>query len=348
MVKTTVRVEDIINDRPGHVLKEIIEVYTETGQPVGSKTIAERLPVTLSSATIRNVMADLEEMGLLASPHTSAGRIPTEQGLRLYVRGMVTVEDLNRAVQQRMQQDLAQAVNFQQVVNSASRMLAQVSGCAGLVLAPRHNEERLHQVEFVRLSGDRVLVVLVSQTGNVENRIIHVPPHITANDLREAAHQLNQVAQGLTLHEAQQTIFQTLKQHKLALDQMMDHMFDLGMANETTLVVGGSQNLFSYPELVRERLHGLFEAFEEKRLLIGLLDQVKKGDGVQIFIGAECPLEVARDCTMITSTYASQDQRVVGTVGVIGPMRMNYKQNIALVDYTARLLSRALDEAIQG
>lgn len=335
-----------LGERPGHVLKEIVEVYTQTGQPVGSKTIAERLPGALSSATIRNVMADLEALGLLASPHTSAGRIPTEEGLRLYVRGLVQVGDLSRALQARVRQVVENGGDFDKALREASRLLAQMSSCTGLVLAPRHNDDHLHHVEFVRLGGEKVLVILVADSGNVENRIIFVPLQVTEQNLKEAAAHLNQVIRGQTLAEAREAIVATLRQYKLALDEMMDGFFAGEPLDGRALVVGGSQNLFGYPELVRERLQALFGAFEEKKLLIGLLDQVKQGSGVQIFIGAECPLEVARDCTLITAQYASADKRMVGTVGVIGPMRMNYSQNIALVDYTARLLSRVLDESL--
>ena len=336
-----------MKQRHGDVLREIVDVYTQTGQPVGSKTVAERLPSQLSSATIRGVMADLESMGMLASPHTSAGRIPTEEGLRYYVNGLVQVKELDRVLRQQVQTGLRHGVQLQTVLNDASRLLAQMTSCAGLVWAPqRSTEDVLQQVEFVRLSGGRVLVILVAQSGQVENRIISVPGSITDADLRQAAEHLNGLVRGMTLPEAQRHIVDTLRQHKLAFDRLMEQFLAGAGLGESAgaLMVGGSQNLFSYPELVRERLQELFQVFEEKKLLIGLLDEVRRGDGVQIFIGADCPLELAHDCSMITATYGSKDRQVVGTVGVIGPLRMNYRQNIALVDYTARLLSQVLDE----
>jgi len=339
--------EKSLQDRQGHVLKEIIDVYTLTGQPVGSKTIAERLPAKLSPATIRNVMAELEDLGLLQSPHTSAGRIPTESGLRYYVNGLVEVGELTKSLEARLRDSLAGGKDIKKALHDASNILGQMTGCAGLVWAPTQEEDVLEQVEFVRLQGERVLVVLVAQSGQIENRMIFVPSTVSAQDLKLAAYELNKVIQGLTLPEARQRIVTTLKQQKMALDKMMDEFLGTDTPASVDLMVAGSQNLFSYPELVREQLQQLFYVFEEKKLLIGLIDQMRKGEGVQIFIGADCPFVAAKDCAMITAQYGTRDKKSIGTVGVIGPMRMNYSQNIALVDYTARILSRTLDNLAQ-
>ena len=340
--------ENNLPDRQGHVLKEIIDVYTLTGQPVGSKTIAERLPKKLSSATIRNVMAELEELGLLQSPHTSAGRIPTEQGLRYYVNGLVEVSHLTKAIESKLRDTIGDEKDIKSALHDASAILGQMTGCAGLVWAPTQQEEVLEQVEFVRLQGERVLVIMVTETGQVENRMIFVPDTISAQDLKIAAYELNKVIQGLTLSEARQRIMAALKEQKMMLDKVMDDFIMGENKTGTDLMIAGRQNLFSYPELVREQLQQLFYVFEEKKLLIGLIDQMNKGEGVQIFIGADCPIDVAKDCAMITAQYGTSDKRAVGTVGVIGPMRMNYSQNIALVDYTARILSKALDNLTKG
>ena len=335
-----------LNERSIQVLNEIVDMYTRTGQPVGSKTLAENLPMALSPASIRNVMAELEGRGLLMSPHTSAGRIPTEEGFRFFAHGLVEVGDLNTRLKDELKRRVDGAGSFDVAMQEVSRTLAQMSSCAGLVLAPRYNNATLRQVEFIRLGADKALVVLVSDTGAVENRMIPVPPSLTDAELRTACAELNQVVKGKTLAAAREQIIKTLREKKSALDSMMNTLFDAPSPNDTALMVGGSQNLFGYPELVRERLHGLFEVFEEKRLLIGLLDQVRESEGVKVFIGAECPLEAARDCAMITATYGTADKRVVGTLGVIGPIRMDYRQSIALVDYTARLLSRVLDDRL--
>ncbi len=342
-------VDKDLHNRQGFVLKEIIDVYTHTGQPVGSKTIAERLPAKLSSATIRNVMAELEDLGLLQSPHTSAGRIPTEEGLRYYVNGLVEVNDLDKALEKELKKRLKDGGNMKDAINDASNVLAQMTGCAGLVWVPTQQEDTLEQVEFVRLQGGRVLVIIVTESGQVENRMIHVPENISAQDLKVAAFELNKVIHGLTLPEARQSIVSVLREQKMELDKMMDDFIgDTNSDKSGGLVVGGSQNLFSYPELLREQLQQLFFVLEEKKLLIGLIDQMHQGEGVQIFIGAECPLDATTDCAMITAQYSSEDKKIIGTVGVIGPMRMNYSQNIALVDYTARILSRTINNLTKG
>lgn len=331
-----------LNERSAAILREIVEIYSQTGQPVGSKTLAERLPVSLSSATIRNVMAELERQGLLLSPHTSAGRVPSEAGYRYYVNGLLQVEDLDNAIRQKLADSLSRHRSVDEALRDVAQYISQLTACAGLVMAPRRNDDRLRQLQFVRLGGERVLVVLVMESGHVENRMIDLPASLDDETLHEAARLLNEQVRGQTLADAKAQIVETLRQQKVAINTFMDSL--VGEADEAALIVGGRHNLFGYPELVREHLQDLFNVFEEKRLLVGLLDRVHQGDGVQIFIGAECPLEVAKDCAMITANYASRDRRVIGTIGVIGPMRMNYNRNIALVDYTARLLSRALDE----
>lgn len=340
-----------IHGRQGDVLKEIVDIYTQTGQPVGSKTVSERLPAKLSPASVRNAMAELEEKGFLQSLHTSAGRTPTENGLRYYANGLVQVDKIDKKLEKELARRLEAGTSLEQVMNVASQILGQVTGCAGLIWAPQKKEDTLEQLEFVRLSGERVLVVLVTASGEIENRMILVPSSVSAQDLTVAAYELNKVIKGLTLPEVRQRIVQTLQKQKMALDEMMqDFLSDKQEASGemNSLIVGGSQNLFSYPELVREQLQQLFYVFEEKKLLIGLIDQMRRGDGVQVFIGAECPLDVAKDCAMITTEYGSGDKQTLGTIGVIGPMRMNYAQNIALVDYTAKMLSQTVNNLLKG
>lgn len=340
-----------IHGRQGDVLKEIVDVYTQTGLPVGSKTVSERLPAKLSPASVRNVMAELEDKGYLQSPHTSAGRIPTESGLRYYANGLVQVSKIDKKLEKELAKRLEDGTSLEQVMNEASQILGQVTGCAGLIWAPKQEEDTLELVEFVRLAAERVLVILVTESGKIENRMILVPDSISAQDLKIAAFELNKVIKGLTLPEARQRIVKALQQQKMALDEMMEDFLadDISQSSDiNNLIVGGSQNLFSYPELVREQLQQLFHVFEEKKLLIGLIDQMRRGDGVQVFIGADCPLDVAKDCAMITADYGSDDKKTLGTIGVIGPMRMNYAQNIALVDYTAKMLSQTVNNLLKG
>ena len=334
----------MMQDRANHILKEIIDFYTQTGQPVGSKALVQHLGLDLSPATIRNVMAELEEMGLLVSPHTSAGRVPTEAGYRYYAKGLIEVRDLETRLKTALNNSVAQAHDFNSALRNVSNLIADMTGCAGLVLAPKVENESLAAIEFIRLSAGRVLVVLVSESGNVENRMIQIPADITADDLTRASRQLNQVIQGLTIPEAMTKVVAALREHKAAIDTMMDRLITAPFEN--AVMISGSQHLLGSPDVLREHLGALAKMFEEKRLLLGLLSEVKKSSGVQVFVGADCPLEVAKDCAMVTASYGTSDQRLIGTVGVIGPMRMNYEQAVAVVDYTAKVLSKTLQQQL--
>ena len=335
-----------LNERGASVLKEIVELYTHTGQPVGSKSLVDKLPTPLSSASIRNAMAELEDKGLLISPHTSAGRIPTEHGLRYYVGGILQTGDVEKDIQAHLKQSLSGADSFQKALENINKALSQVTACAGLVLAPKTDTAQLANMQFVRLGGERVLVVIELKNGEVENRIINVPTGIKEESLKDAESQLNKQIAGMTLADAHNQILRALHAQKDEITHAVDELTSMQENVDSTdaLIVGGRQNLFGYPELVREHLQDLFKAFEEKRLLAGLLDRVQRSDGVQIFIGSDCPLQVAKDCSMITASYGTADKKVLGTIGVIGPMRMDYRRNIALIDYTAKLLSKTLEE----
>lgn len=339
----------LLNERSQVVLNELVDLYTSTGQPVGSKALCEISKLKLSPASIRNVMADLEDGGYLASPHTSAGRIPTEDGFRYYVRGLVEVGEPDKEMKKALKKELG-SKNFKEVLSSASNALSRITSSASLVMAPRFDMEELEQVEFIRLSGDKVLAVLVTKNGEIENRVIHVPEKVSVEQLNESAKHLRDVVSGKTLADARVAMTQMLMEHKNRVDNMMSDMMNAAeMWGETTvtdgaLVVSGSQNLFQYPELVRDQLKDLFHVFEEKRMLMALMNEVQQGDGVQIFIGKDCPLQAAKDCSLITTTYGSDDKKVVGTIGVIGPMRMDYRKTIQLVDYTGKLLSRYLNK----
>lgn len=332
----------MMQQRANQILKEIIDFYNQTGQPVGSKALVQHLGIDLSPATIRNVMAELEELGFLVSPHTSAGRIPTEAGYRYYAKGLIEVRDLETRFKQALNSHINEARDFNSALKAASNLIAEMTGCAGLVLAPKVENETLEAIEFIRLSAGRVLVVLVSTSGNVENRMIQIPADITADDLTRASRQLNQVIRGLTIPEAMTKVVAALREQKAAIDNVLEHLISTPFEN--AVMVSGSQHLLGSPDLLREHLGALARVFEEKRLLLGLLSEVKNSSGVQVFVGADCPLEVAKDCAMVTASYGTTDQRVIGTVGVIGPMRMNYEQAVAVVDYTAKVLSKTLQQ----
>ena len=332
----------MMQQRANQILKEIIDFYNQTGQPVGSKALVQHLGLDLSPATIRNVMAELEEMGFLVSPHTSAGRVPTEAGYRYYAKGLIEVRDLENRFKQALNNHITGAHDFNAALKTASNLIADMTGCAGLVLAPKVENESLEAIEFIRLSAGRVLVVLVSTSGHVENRMIQVPTDITADDLARASRQLNQVVRGLTIPEAMKQVIAALREQKAAIDNVLERLISAPFEN--AVMVSGSQHLLGSPDLLREHLGALARVFEEKRLLLGLLSEVKNSSGVQVFVGADCPLEVAKDCAMVTATYGTTDQRVIGTVGVIGPMRMDYEQAVAVVDYTAKVLSKTLQQ----
>lgn len=334
----------MMQQRGNHILKEIIDFYAQTGQPVGSKALVQHVGLDLSPATIRHVMSELEDLGFLASPHTSAGRVPTEAGYRYYAKGLIEVHDLEAKLKHTLNHSIAQAHDFNTALRHVSTLIADMTGCAGLVLAPKVENESLAAIEFIRLSAGRVLVVLVSESGNVENRMIQIPQDITADDLTRAARQLNQVVQGLTIPEAMTRVVAALREHKAALDSMLDKLITAPFEN--AVIISGSQHLLGSPDVLRDRLMALAKVFEEKRLLLGLLSEVKNSSGVQVFVGADCPLEVAKDCAMVTANYSTSDQRLIGTVGVIGPMRMNYEQAVAVVDYTAKLLSQTLQQQV--
>ena len=336
-----------LNPRSQIVLTDLVDIYTETGQPVGSKALCERTNLTLSPATIRNVMAELEEKGYLASPHTSAGRIPTEDGFRYYVNGLVEVDTLSEDIKNQIQGKISNKP-FAEVIDGVSKLLGEITGCAGLVVAPRKDMAELEQIEFIRLNDDKVLAVVVTADGSIENRVINVPDRISIDELNNSAKYMKDIVQGKTLADARVSMMQSLMEHKNQVDNLMTNMMDAAeqwaepTVTDGALVVAGTQNLFQYPELVRDQLKDLFKAFEEKRMIMALMNEVQKGEGVQVFIGHDCHVSGANECSMVTSSYGTDDKKTIGTLGVIGPMRMDYRQTIQLVNYTSQLLSKAL------
>lgn len=345
----------ILPTRAQEVLGDIVDLYTQTGEPVGSKVLVERSREKLSSASIRNVMADLESLGLLSSPHTSAGRVPTEDGYRYYVKNLVQANPLDAKMRGEIDRAVLTGKPINEVMKDVSTTLSQLTSCAGLVMAPRAEEMTLEQIEFVRLGGDRVLVVVVSQTGDIQNRIINVPAHISLDELKRASLDLKKFVAGHTLDDARTNLISAIAEQKGAINAMMDQMmlaaaeFAKPTVADGAMVVAGSTNLFQYPELVRDRLKSLIKMFEEKRLLVGLMEEVRGAQGVQIFIGKDCAVEAASECAVIAAPYGnSNNAHTLGTLGVIGPLRMNYTQTIGVVDYTAKLLSKAIGGIEKG
>ena len=332
-----------LNDRAGSVLKCLVDLYTKDGKAVGSKAICEHIAEKVSPATVRSVMADLEDKGFLVSPHTSAGRVPTEDGLRYYAKDLISV-DLDEEIKTKLEESIADVKDIEVAIKNMSDVIAQLTSYTGIILSPKKDNEVLQAINFMPLEKDRVLAILVAQSGYIENRIIEIPSVIPKDELEKAAKELNQVVFGKTLEEAREIIIKSLREHKNTLDIAMEKILEEEFSNSKSLIVSGQHNLITYPEIVREKLKDLFDVFEEKKLIIGLLDVVKQAEGVQIFIGKDCPLDAAKECSMITASYGSRNSDSLGTIGVIGPIRMNYQQTVSIIDYTAKLLSQILEK----
>lgn len=340
-----------LNDRSREILRHVVEAYVETGEPVGSRTLSRRLGISLSPATVRNVMADLEEFGLLYAPHTSAGRLPTEQGLRLFVDGILQVGALTKDERTSIDsQCKVSGRSMPQVLEEASALLSGLSHCAGLVMAPKQ-DIRLKHIEFVNLGPGRALVVMVDEQGGVENRVIDLPLGMPASSLVEASNFVASKLVGRTLDEARTEILTEIRNQKSRLDELTGKVVEAGLATWSddsarsgVLIVRGQANLLEDVNAIAdlEHIRALFEALETKEALIKLLDAADLADGVQIFIGAENELFTLAGASMIIAPYANSEEKLVGAIGVIGPTRMNYGRIIPMVDYTAKLISRIL------
>jgi heat-inducible transcriptional repressor len=337
-----------LNDRSREIFRKVVDAYVETGEAVGSRTLSRRLGMSLSPATVRNVMADLEEAGLLYAPHTSAGRVPTEAGLRLFVDGLLEIGALSREERESIDgRCAATGRSLASVLEEATTMLSGLSRCAGLVVAPKQDAALKH-IEFVQLGPGRALVVLVSENGLVENRIIDVPLGLPASSLIEATNYLSQRLVGRTIDDARRLIKTELEQHRAHLDELSRKVVEAGLATWSQaggylLVRGQGQLLADVQQMADlERIRALFAMLETKDAMVRLLDASEKAEGVQIFIGAENELFSMAGCSVIIAPYANREEKVVGAIGVIGPTRMNYARIIPMVDYTAKVIGRIL------
>lgn len=339
-----------LDKRSREVFRHIVDAYVETGEPVGSKSLSGRLDVSLSPATIRNVMAELEMAGLLYAPHTSAGRLPTEAGLRLFVHGILEVGDLAPQEQKEIERRCKiSGKDLSEVLEDATKALCGLSRCAGIVLAPK-SEAILKHIEFVSLNPGRVLVILITEDGLVENRIIEIPPGIPASNLIEAGNYLNHRLTGKTLNEAKAQILGEFEENKSQLDLLTSKVVEEGLAiwagkgTSTSLIIRGQSNLLQDVRHMEElnRIRSLFEALDAQEELLELLDAAIAAEGVQIFIGSESNLFQLSGCSLIVSPYSGDKGRIVGAIGVIGPARLNYSRIIPMVDYTAKLISKRI------
>jgi heat-inducible transcriptional repressor len=332
-------------DRPREVFRHLVEAFLASGEPVGSRTLSQRLPLALSPASIRNVMADLESMGLLYAPHTSAGRAPTEKGLRLFVDGLLEIGELapdeRVAIEARMS---GTGQRIEDMLTQATQSLAGLSRCAGLMITTKQDSALKH-VEFVAVAPGKALVIMVSEDGQVENRVIDTPIGLPVSALSEAGNYLGARLRGRTIDTARAEILAELDGEKLELDALTAKVVAAGLATlagpEKVLIVRGTANLLdSQADL--ERIRTLFEDIERKADLIRLLELAKEGDGVRIFIGSENRLFSLSGSSIVAAPYANAQGKIVGVIGVLGPTRLNYGRIIPMVDHTAKVIGRLL------
>jgi len=338
----------MLDKRAQVLLKTLIERYIAEGQPIGSRTLSKYSGLDLSPATIRNVMADLEEMGLIASPHTSAGRVPTPLGYRFFVDTLLVVKPLETREISRLEGEL-HLDNPQRVIQSASLLLSQLTQFAGVVMTPRRRAISFRQIEFLKLSEKRVLLIVVTPEGDVQNRILFTEREFNASELIEAANYMNQAYSGQSFEDIRTKLQGELREIRKDMIGLLTAAVDAGNRavneNAEPYVISGERNLLSLADLSQDmaRLRQLFELFERKTSLIQILDVSLRGEGVQIFIGGESGFRAPDEVSVVTSPY-KVDGEVVGTVGVIGPTRMAYDRVIPIVDVTAKLLSSALSQ----
>jgi heat-inducible transcriptional repressor len=338
----------MLDKRAQALLKTLIERYIAEGQPVGSRTLSKYSGLELSPATIRNVMSDLEEMGFIASPHTSAGRIPTPLGYRLFVDTLLTVKPLAREELSEMRGAL-QPDQPQRVLSHASQLLSELTRFAGVVVAPRRQAPRIRQIEFLSLSEKRILLIIVTEEGDVQNRILFTQRSYSPSELTTAANYLNQHFAGLDFAQIRARVHEELKQLRTDMTELMSAAVEAGSeavgGDSARYVISGERNLLGVEELSSNmgRLRRLFDLFEQKTGLMQILDISTRADGVQVFIGGESGIATLDECSIVTAPY-EVDGRIVGTIGVIGPTRMAYERVIPIVDITAKLLTSALSQ----
>ncbi len=347
------RILSEMNDRSREVFRLIVESYLESGEPVGSRTLTRTLSEKVSAATVRNVMQDLEFLGLLDSPHVSAGRIPTQQGLRMFVDGLLEVGDLGAGDRQKLDETLgSNAGDVGGMLDRVGSALSHVTHGASLVLTPKHEAEIKH-IEFVSLAHDRALVVLVFSDGHVENRLFTPPPGQTPSSMREAANFLNALIEGRTLSEVRRQMLSQIDARRQEIDVLAREMVESGIAawdgdgsDSARLIVRGRANLLADSGEAEEldRIRTLFDDLERKRDIAEFLELTEEGEGVRIFIGSENKLFSLSGSSLVVSPYMNADRKIIGAVGVIGPTRLNYGRIVPIVDYTAQLVGKLISD----
>lgn len=339
----------IINDRAAILLKQLVASYIQDGQPVGSRQLAQDAGLDISSATIRNVMSGLEKNGLVVAPHTSAGRIPTEQGLRLFVDSLLEVQPIDAKIVSQLQQQLDPDKDMDELVNQASQLVSEMTQMAGVVSVPKQKHATLRHIEFLPLPEKRILAIMVTNEKDVHNKVLHLQREYSSSELQQAANFLNQQFSGQDVEQIRESLLKDLDQTRQAVDNVMKTAVEVAnkaLSNEDDhkpdFIVQGEKNLLRYNDNNnQEQLQHLFEIFDRKREMLGLFDRCVHNEGVKIFIGHEAGFAGFGDCSVITAPY-SVAGKAIGVLGVIGPARMNYDQVIPVVDMTARLLGNAL------
>jgi len=348
--------EQTLNERAQLLLKTLIERYIRDGQPVGSKALAQDAGLDLSSATVRNVVADLERLGLVHSPHTSAGRVPTEQGYRMFIDNLLTIKPLGSSDVQTLASTLTPQSDVSQLVESASSLLSGFTQMAGVVMLPTQKPAALRQIEFLPLSENRVLAILVFNEQDVQNRVIHTSRAYTMSELERIANYLNAQFVGRNLSAVRRDLLAEMENAQANMDKLMRSAIEMahkvfvddnaadGATATQDYVMAGETNLMGYEEMADvPRLRQLFDAFSEKQGILDLLDKSLHAQGVQIFIGHESGCEALDNCSVVTATYSANDE-VLGVLGIIGPTRMAYDRIIPVVDVTAKLLGTVLNQ----
>ena len=343
-----------LDERSREIFRHIVDNYLTTGDPLGSRTISRQLAVNLSPATIRNVMSDLEMLGLIYAPHTSAGRLPTDLGLRFFVDSFMEIGNLGDEERKSIDAQMRAAsseMTFDRVLTEASQLLSGLSSTAGLVVATK-SDMRLKHIEFIRLEPTKALAVIVGENGSVENRILALPSGITASSLIEASNFINAKIAGRTIGEAGNILKQMHELAKTELDDLTSKLVDAGIATWAgsgdgepgQLIISGHANLLGDMEASNdlERIRQLFGELEAKENFMKLLELTEQGDGVRIFIGSENQLFSLSGSSVIVAPYKDTEQRVIGALGIIGPTRLNYSRLVPMVDYTAKVISRIL------
>jgi len=344
---------EILNERSQNILDAIVTDYINSAEPVGSRAISRKHNFNLSPASVRNVMADLEEMGLLCSPHTSSGRIPTRKGFKYYIDTLLEVRDLEEEEKEKLQNCYRfQNMKMEDIMQEVGRVLSGLSQYTGLVMAPKFITTVFRQIEFIRLSHGRVLMIYVSETGLVQNKVIDADPTLTARDLEQIGNYLSAELNGLSIQEIRVKLKRELQENRDQYDLLKKKALSLSCAAlqeevEDQLYVAGASLMLGQPEFsTPEQMQRLIETFESKKQLLELLDRSQSAQGVQIFIGSDSDDVNLEGCSVITSTFSNQ-KGAIGTLGVIGPVRMKYSQVVPIVDFTAQLVSRVLDREIE-